>query len=256
MSMESLYIRQPNEEQGRGPYTSEQLESLASTGHIQPDTHFSTDGSEWFTIQARPELYLKLFPPQQTIRLKKKASPSVGAAATAVSAIDTAGEADDLTRILKRDATIARKQAATGLTARLLNPIPWHTQITGVIMLLTSWTLLTHYSNKITSVFGEPSLLWQHPLLTVGLIDLLVAILLFMGSRTLYSYVRARLLVMAGIALLYCWADIPFTYSIETILAAAGIIMLTGFRQGVVQAIGALICIVSLIPIALSGYTI
>ncbi len=251
MNMESLYIRQPNEEQGRGPYTHEQLESLASTGHIQPDTLFSTDNSEWFTIQARPELYLQLFPPQQTIRLKKKTPPPTATAASAA----TGNNEDDFARILKSDAAVAKKSATTGLLARLRNPIPWHPQITGVIMLLTAWTLLAHHSDKIFSVFGQPSLLWKHPLLTVGLIDLLVAILLLIGANSLYSYVRARLLVMAGVALLYFWTDTPFTYTVETFLAAIGIIMLTGVRQGSIQAVGALISLIALLPIALSGYT-
>ncbi len=252
--MESLYIRQPNEEQGRGPYNQEQLESLAATGHILPDTLFSTDNSEWFTVQARPDLYIQLFPPQKTIRLKKSVHPATPDATATTSAATTEAPQDELTRILKGDSKATKKETPSRVAALLTSPLPWVNQLTGLVMLLAAWTFLTHNPGKIVEVFSNPILLLEHPTLAVGMIDLLVTLFLFLGASGLHSYVRSRLLVMAGVALIYFWTDTPFDYSTETWLAAGGVLLLTGFNRGIVQVAGGLIAILALLPIALSGY--
>lgn len=63
MSTQEYYIRKAHEADARGPFTLEQLSSLAENGQADPDTFYYDAATEaWTAISANPALMESLFP--------------------------------------------------------------------------------------------------------------------------------------------------------------------------------------------------
>lgn len=72
MGTQEFYIRAPAETESHGPYTLEQLVSLAEAGRIDSQTLYYDGSSEtWMVIVHNPHLKALLFPEKKRLSLRQ-----------------------------------------------------------------------------------------------------------------------------------------------------------------------------------------
>lgn len=244
--MHTFYIRQPNEEEGRGPYNKEQLETLVIAGQINEESlYYVEEDQSWHLLREHPELSSRLFPKKMNMRVKTRREIA-----------DPEGKEnlqDDFSRILKEDKVSEKRANNQEISSILLGTLPYWCQIAAGISLLAGASLLRPHFSSLGEIFSNFSMLWKQPAIGVGFLDVLVAILLLLGASSLSNFLRARFLGIAGIALLFWWTGHEFNHLAATVIASVGILMFTCFRWAVVQGIGAALTVVALVVIILGG---
>ena len=75
MATQEFYIRNASETEAHGPFTQEQLVSLAEAGKVDPQTLYYEAGTEqWISIAANAELKASVFPEKRRLTIKPKDS--------------------------------------------------------------------------------------------------------------------------------------------------------------------------------------
>lgn len=194
--MQEFYIRKNEETDARGPFSLEQLASLVEAGQVDQDTYYYDVTSEqWMTIGANEDLRGELFPEKRKLRLKpKEAVPTVNTAPTAEAAKHLSvnqmlaaaeGKTEETKR--RRDPSVSRAFAANvGL------------KVGTFVCLLTGALFL--YAENVPLFAGDFMTLLTRPLAWFGLIDIFLAVALFLSVVEVYPFVRFR--AMCGLGFL------------------------------------------------------
>ena len=75
MATQEFYIRNASETEAHGPFTLEQLVSLAEAGKVDPQTLYYEAGTEqWIVIGANADLKAVIFPEKRRLTIKPKDS--------------------------------------------------------------------------------------------------------------------------------------------------------------------------------------
>src|SRR5262245_53214568 len=119
MATQEFYIRNASETEAHGPFTQEQLVSLAEAGKVDQQTLYYEAGTEqWIAIGANAELKATVFPEKRVLTIKPKDRiESVNAAADlapplSVNDMLAAAEGRTAETKDKRDKTISMERAA------------------------------------------------------------------------------------------------------------------------------------------------
>ena len=73
MATQEFYIRNASETEAHGPFTQEQLVSLAEAGKVDPQTLYYEAGTEqWIAIGANADLKAVIFPEKRRLTIKPK----------------------------------------------------------------------------------------------------------------------------------------------------------------------------------------
>ncbi len=73
LSTQEFYIRKAEETDARGPFSLEQLSSLAENGQADADTlYYDATSEAWLAINSNPALLDALFPAKKSLRVKAK----------------------------------------------------------------------------------------------------------------------------------------------------------------------------------------
>jgi hypothetical protein len=213
---QEFYIRKATETDARGPFTLEQLSSLAENGQVDPDTYYYEAASEtWATISGNPALMENLFPEKRSLRVKAKTDAQVKALNT-VSESDRPITVNDMLLAAegrtpdtkdKADPAIARGRAAgVGLYAAM-----------GILFVSAAAYILPHIDILVSLDLGA---ILHAPLLLLGLLELALGLCLALGAIGAYPAVRFAAMLGFGFtgALYYLNGDIvPLAFA-----AAAG----------------------------------
>ncbi len=216
--MAEYYIRTPDRDESRGPFTPAQLQTLAEAGQVTIDTLYYDDPQEeWLPIGMNPELKGEVFPEREKLKLKvdapeeepdkkakKKKKEPVKEEARSSTVSDMLAVAENETKIARsrrrRDESFER---ATYLTDNGLC----------LIMLLSAVTLIAPYLNEIKSIFSslQLRLFLNYPLILLGIFDLLMSVYVYFGDRKLHSILRGRAMLTLGFGAYIGWAlgDMP-----------------------------------------------
>jgi hypothetical protein len=220
--MQEYYIRKEGDEDSRGPFTVEQLSSLAEAGQIDRQTfYYDAVTEKWVEVQSDSELVKTLFPQRKKLSIRKKSDLSgVNRKLTEeeepITVEEMLAAAEGRTEETKDKRDLSMGQARAAL---------WGLRIMSVIMLTSAAGLLVSNMDALSN--GEFGVVMGSPLVVIGIIDLLLGVLLFLELTTIYSFVRIRATIGIGFFGLY------FLASGETILAGAaalgslGLIVLT-----------------------------
>jgi hypothetical protein len=193
---QEYYIRKATETDARGPFTLEQLTSLAENGQVDSETfYYDAAGENWASISANPALLEALFPAKKSLRVRPKSDSQVRTLNT-LSETDrpiTVGDmllaAEGLTEETKdkADPAIARARAAgIGLYGAL-----------AILIVLTAAFTLPQID--LLFALDLPGLIAQ-PLAFLGLFNLLLAICLGLGATGAYPTVRFSAMLTLGFA--------------------------------------------------------
>lgn len=194
------YVRGINDAEARGPFTVDQLASLAEAGQVTPETYFYDTASEqWLTIGSNADLKAKIWPEKKKLGFKDKEFKAVNKedgtapAITVQQFLDAAeGKTDDTKG--KKDKSLDMMKAAM-----------WGTKGAAAIMFISAIVLILPGIDALTTM-DLPKLL-DTPLVFLGAADLLVGLLLLLGVISLYPFVRFRAVFGLGFLGFLLWTQ-------------------------------------------------
>lgn len=191
---QEYYIRKADESDARGPFTLEQLSSLAENGQADPDTYFYDATAEtWTLISSSPELMETLFPIKKALRVKSKSASQVLTLNTApendnsISVTDMLLAAEGRTEDTRDKADPAEAQArAAGLAL--------YVGLAILVVLTAAFTLPSIDLLTSADILGVISA----GLPILGLLNLALAICLGLGAVAAYPTVRFSAMLGLG----------------------------------------------------------
>ncbi len=192
MATQEYYVRNPADTEARGPYTLEQIKSQAEIGQVTPETlYYDANAEQWVVIGSNAELKASLFPEKKKLSLKKQTDfkpinqEKPDAAPITVDQMLAAAEGRTDETKDKQDPEIAAARAAKiGMIAAIL-------------------TLLAAAGGEVVpNVALIMSMDWLkiafQPLVILGAVDVVLAVLLGLGAASLYPLVRFRAMLGLG----------------------------------------------------------
>jgi hypothetical protein len=192
MATQEYYIRNGNETEARGPFNFEQLTSLLDSGQLTLETlYYDATTDQWITIGSSAELKLALFPEKKKLvvrakqNLKTLNTTSDNQAPITVDDMLAAAEGRTSDTGDKKDPAIAMARAAAIGT--------W--SVIGMLLISAAGEILPSIDFLLAF---NPAEFLAHPLLILGVLDLILAILLGLGMVTLYPFVRFRAALALG----------------------------------------------------------
>lgn len=198
--MQEYYIRNPDSEESRGPFTVEQLHSLGETGHVTLETLIYNHETEaWELLEHNEELRPYIFPEKKRLTMKPKGefdSLNKGEAELPPITIDdllAAAEGNTEETRHKKKESVWRERAAVAAM-----------HVSGVVLALSAFGLLW-LKRDIVFAFDIGAMLVS-PLVIFALLDLGVALLLFLQTTAVYPFIRFRAMAGAGFFLFFFWA--------------------------------------------------
>jgi len=231
MATQEFYIRNASETEAHGPFTQEQLVSLAEAGKVDPQTLYYEAGTEqWISINANNELKAAVFPEKRRLTIKPKDridSVNVGSElAPPLSVNDMLAAAEGRTHETrdKRDKTIIYERAARlGRYACI------------AMLFLSMGGLLTPSIEQLVA-FDVQSLISQ-PYVYFGVCDLFLMFFLMLGAMNLYPVVRFRCALGVGFLGVIFWCQGQVVPVITLTAGAIGLYLSTIFVSYVALAL-------------------
>jgi len=187
MDTQEFYIRHASETEARGPFSLEQLVSLAETGSVTADSlYYDATAEQWVVIGDSPAIKAAIFPEKKKLTIKaKEQMPSLNKPKTDSSAPITVDDmlaaAEGRTSETKDKLSgefAASRAAAVGMWALVL-----------MFIISAAGSMLPAVDVIMTM---DPAKIAAHPLAILGAIDLVFAVLLGLGMASLYPLVRFR----------------------------------------------------------------
>jgi hypothetical protein len=201
MPTQEFYVRGINDTEARGPFTVEQLVTLGETGQIDTETLFYDAATEqWATISSNAQLKEAVFPQKKKLGFKPKVTvenlniqKEEHRAITVEQFLAAADGRTEETREMRSRIAAQQSAARIGLYGGL------------VIFLLSAAALLLPYI-EIVSSFDLPGLAKQ-PLILIGLVDLVCAVLLGLEVVNAYPFIRFRAAFGLGFLSVFFWSQ-------------------------------------------------
>lgn len=203
---QEFYIRKAHESEARGPFTLEQLSSLAENGQVDVETYFYDAAAEaWVLVSSNQELMDTLFPAKKVLKVKPKASAQVTTLNTAqasdraITVNDMLLAAEGRTEDTKHRADPAEAQA------RAAN-IGLYTALAILVVLSAAFML-----PSIDMIFGGDAVgLLRVGLPIIGALHLGLVVCLGLGAVGAYPTVRfAAMLSLGFTGTLFYFQNLP-----------------------------------------------
>ncbi len=223
--MQEYYIRNPDVDESRGPFTLEQLTSLAETGNITVETLIYDPASEsWEVIEHHETLRPKIFPERKRLTFREKGEfESLNSGEAELPAITI----DDLLAAAEGTSEETKHRKKEGI---------WKEKAAVLAMLLAAIAFVLSaighiWVQRAALIEFDIAGILRSPLIIFGLVDLGLALILFLQSTAVYPFVRFRTMLGAGFALFYFWAAGYPLLGVATAIGALGIYGLTLFLK-------------------------
>jgi hypothetical protein len=199
MSTQEFYIRGPTDTDARGPFTVEQLVTLGETGGIDTETLFYDATTEqWAPIATSDKVKSLVFPEKKRLTVKPKQHVATlnvqqeeHRPITVQQMLAAAEGRTDDTKDKRSMVEIQERAARVGLIAAAL-----------ICLFSATALVLPHLDDVIDLNFGAMS---EHPLVFLGLVDLVCAVFLALGMAAIYPFVRFRAAFGIGFLGLLFW---------------------------------------------------
>lgn len=222
MATQEFYIRNASETEAHGPFTQEQLVSLAEAGKVDPQTLYYEAGTEqWVALGSNIELKAVVFPEKKRLTMKPKeriaavnprpnTTPPITVDDMLAAAEGRTAETKD-----KRDRVIAFERAARiGRYACIL------------MLFISSVALLLPSIDLVSTL--DPAALAE-PFVYFGFVDFFLMLVLMLGALSVYPIVRFRAALGLGFLGLIFWTHGQFVPLAAMAAGAAGLYLSTIF---------------------------
>jgi hypothetical protein len=234
MAAPEFYVRGLNDPDARGPFSTEQLASLAESGQITADTYYYDAASEqWLVIGSNADLKAALWPEKKKLGFKQAEFKSVnkeikeGDKAITVEDFLAAAEGKTEETKGKKDKNLQMMHAAI-----------WGTRGAAAIMLVSAGVLVLPGLDAITSM--DVTRLMEKPLVLLGVADAVIGVLLMLGVISLYPVVRFRAMFGLGFLGFLLWTEGNPTGVLALAAGTAGLYFSTIFLNYIPLAVAVL----------------
>ncbi len=239
--VEEYYVRPPDSDTARGPFDIRKLQTLAEAGQVTKETlYYDDDFQSWAAIGSNEDLLEKIFPSKRKLQLKpvdKQGKPSTtekdeASHPDSVKVDEMLAAAEGYTEETKhvRDLMKSRQRAAALSTPALTLIF----LISALTFVYPSWpTIQMAIAGEWEAFRGE---LLRHPVMFIGLFDVLLTVLLLLSVTQIFPLLRFRAVLGAGFLAFLYWSQ-GVVGDINGYLSALGMILF---------AVGTYICTLTL----------
>jgi hypothetical protein len=253
MANEEIYIRGASDTEARGPFTLEQLVSLAESNDpakgVTPETYFYDATTEqWLAIGSSPEMKAALWPEKKKIGFKQKdfkvVNEELAEDSKAISVQDFLAAAEGQTEDTKgkKDRNIAMMNAAV-----------WGTRSAAVISLLSAVALILPSIDAVIAM-DVPKII-ERPYIFLGAVDAFIGLLLFLGVINIYPFVRFRAVFGLGFLGFLFMTQGQLTPMLAVAAGSAGLYFCTIFLSYIPLAVAALLGLGGMAMLATMSYS-
>lgn len=220
MATQEIYIRNASESEARGPFNAQQVADLAEAGQVSPETLiYEAVSEQWVALNTQPDLMAVVFPEKKKLALKGKAVSALNQPTEATRAITVddmlaaaEGRTDDTRG--KSDPQIAMARAARlGMWGAIAS------------LVFSAAATILPGTDTLFAMTGEKLL--KQPLVLLGVVDLVLAVLLGLGMTTLYPLIRFRAALGLGLFGLTYHASGDSTLLLASAVGSAGLYLCT-----------------------------
>lgn len=224
MATQEFYIRAATETDARGPFTLEQLTSLAEAGQVTPSTlYYDAATEQWAAIDSNPEVRATLFPDKKRLRVKPKefSKGTGGEKSSAPITVDDmllAAEGKTSDTRDRSDPIVTQLRAARlGMWALI------------VLLLVSAASLVLSQPSLDMLIAKDFGGLLRQPFAILGVIDLFFVVMLMLQMVSLYSIIRFRIIFGLGFIGFVFWSQGDVVPMIALAVASVGMYFCTIF---------------------------
>jgi hypothetical protein len=253
MANQEIYIRGANDTEARGPFTMEQLISLAESHDaskgVTAETYYYDSGTEqWLLIGSSPTMKAAIWPEKKKMGFKQKEFNVVNTEKTDSAPPITVqqflaaaeGKTDDTKD--KKDKSVMMMSAAI-----------WGTRSAAAICLLSAVALTLPGIDSVMSM--DLAKMFEKPFIALGLVDAFIGILLLLGVISIYPFVRFRAVFGLGfLGFLFMTQD-QATPMIAVAAGSVGLYFCTIFLSYIPLAVSALVGLGGMAMLATIAYS-
>lgn len=223
MAMQEIYIRSESETEARGPYNLDQLSTLVDAGQLTADTLFYDATTEaWVPINSNAEMKGLLFPEKKklVIRAPKK--------------LETLNKEEDSAPPITVDDMLAAAEGRTSDTKDKRDPAEDMARAAAigrwaiiVMLIVAAAGELLPSTDAVLSM--DPAKLLASPLVFLGALDILLAVMLVLGVVSLYPFIRFRAALGLGFLGFIFWTHGEATAVLALAAGSVGLYLGTVF---------------------------
>jgi hypothetical protein len=220
MATQEIYIRNASETEARGPFSLQQVSDLAEAGQVTADTLvYDAETEQWVALNAKPDLLAAVFPEKKKLALKAKE-------------FKTLNKSQEDAKAITVDDMLLAAEGRTDDTKGKEHPAEAMAQAARIGMIGATVALVAAAAGEIlpaTDVLTafEPGKLLVHPLVALGVVDVLLAVLLVLGMVTIYPLVRFRAALGLGLVGFMLYAQGLSLPLLELTIGSVGLYLCT-----------------------------
>lgn len=218
-----FYVRSINDAEARGPFSIEQLASLAEAGQLTPDTYYYDATTEqWLALESNAELKAQIWPEKKRLGFKEKEFKAVNQ--------ETSDSAPPITVQQFLDAAEGRTDDTKGKKDKSLEMMKaaiWGTRGAAAILIISAVALMLPGIDALVAL--DLNKLMEKPLILLGVVDLVLGVLLMLGLISLYPFVRFRAVFGLGFLGFILWSQGDTTAITALAAGSAGLYFSTIF---------------------------
>jgi hypothetical protein len=253
MANQEIYIRGANDTEARGPFTMEQLVSLAETNDpakgVSLETYFYDAATEqWLLIGSSPEMKAALWPEKKKMGFKQKEFTVIGEDKTSSAPPITVQEF-----LAAAEGKTEDTKGKEDKSVMMMNAAIWGTRSAAGISLLSAVALILPGIDAVTSM--DLTKMLETPLMFFGIIDAIIGILLLLGVISLYPFVRFRAVFGLGFMGFVLMTQGRLTPMIAVAAGSAGLYFCTIFLSNIPLAVAALVGLGGMAMLITTPYT-
>jgi hypothetical protein len=233
------YVRGLNDTEARGPFSMEQLRSLAETNDpakgITQETYFYDAATEqWLQLGTHPQLKAALWPEKKKMGFKQKEFKAINEektdSAPAITVQEFLAAAEG-----KTDETKGKKDKSE----QMMVAAQWGTRTAAIISIISALALIVPSIDPLIAM--DFAKLADKPYVFLGLVDVAIGLLLFLGVIQIYPFVRFRAVFGLGFLGFLFLTQGQFTPMIGVAAGATGLYFCTIFLSYIPLAVAAVI---------------
>lgn len=230
-----IYVRGVSDTEARGPFSLEQLVSLVEAGQITAETYYYDATTEqWLLLTNNPQMKAALWPEKKRLGFKHKEFQAVNeeksGSAPPITVQDFLNAAEG-----KTEETKGKKDK----TITMLSASIWGTRSAAIISLASAVALALPGIDAITA--GDVGKMMQTPGIFLGIVDLVIGVLLFLGIISIYPFVRFRAVFGLGFLGFLFMTQGQLTPMIAIAAGSVGLYFCTIFLSYIPLAVAALL---------------
>jgi hypothetical protein len=247
------FIRGLNDTEARGPFTRDQLISLAETGDAskgltQETFYYDNATEQWLAIGSNPELRAALWPEKKKMGFKQKEFKVINE--------ETADSAPPITVqdfLAAAEGQTEETKGKMNKSEMMMNASVWGTRTAALICLLSAAALILPGIDALIAL--DAAKLMDRPFVVLGLLDAFLGLMLLLGMISLYPFVRFRAAFGLGFLGFLFMTQGQLTPMLAVAAGSTGLYFCTIFLSYIPLGVAALLGLGGMVMLALMSYT-